>query len=215
MRYGEFDVYIDGIPSGKLEIVKSGLLTCFECTADADPGEVLRLAADTGDKYETIGVMMPDGCGVHLKKYFTKNDLYIKNLGDAQKYVLIRNGEVYPSDNPDCADAPSDFPDCAAAQCDGENAQSAPEPENNGGSSVLWTPCPAPEHLFNDQQAGEAIAGCPDVLTSEKDGFTYVAVPVDPEKPFPAIPIFFFGSQGTYNGRDYLVFRLRDGQIQV
>lgn len=205
MKYGDFYVYIDGSAAGTLKIMKSGLLTCFECTAETDCTAVLRLAADVGDRYEVIGVMMPDGGALHLRKYFTKNDLYIKNLSDAKKYLLIEHDAEYkPEETP-----PDDAPE--------EDVPASPvneEPDDNAEPSI-WRPCAYPEKLFNDAEAGASIAGCSGVLTSEKDGFTFVAVPVDPDKPFPAMPVFFFGTQGRINGNDYLVFRLKDGQIQV
>lgn len=242
MRYGEFDVYIDDTPGGKLEIFKSGLLTCFTCSAHTDTPRVMRLAADLGDRYETIGVMMPGSDGVHLTKYFTKNDLYIKNLEAAQKYLLINSDTEYPSaviQEPQTETVTEamleavfqELPINAEADINSEDTTDEPggcqkpegvedissfqEGEEEANCSPLWMPCVSPQLLFNDREAGKSIAGCQGVLTAEKDDFTYVAVPVDPGKPFPAMPIFYFGSQGTYNGKNYLVFQLKDGQLQI
>ena len=210
MRYGDFDVYIDESAAGTLKILKSGLLTCFECTAKADTDSVLRLAADVGGRYEVIGVMMPEDGALHLKKYFTKNDLYIKNLSDAKRYLLIEHDAEYkPAEI-----LRDDTPEEPVTACEAPVMQEADAPVQDEGSS-LWQPCAYPEKLFNDAEAGAAIAGCSGVITSEKDGFTFVAVPVDPGRPFPAMPVFFFGTQGRINDNDYLVFRLKDGQIQV
>lgn len=206
MEYGSFDVYINDSPSGRLEISHQGLLTCFDCTAPETRG-VMRLAGDSGKSYEIIGVMMPESGGLHLKKYLTKNDLYIKKLDTVRRYVLIDGGAVYPeTDKVSPAEAHT-----ASSEDDEANAETCIE-EHTGS---LWHSCNSPGELFNDPDAALALSGAAGVLSAEKDGFVYIAVPVDPEKPFPAMPIFCFGNQGTIGGREYLVFRTKDGQLQI
>ena len=210
MEYGSFDVYINSSPSGRLEISRQGLLTCFECTAP-ESSDILRLAGDTGKAYEVIGVMMPEGGGLHLKKYLTKNDLYIKKLDTVKRYVLIENGAVYPAAEPAFPDAEKSSPEAE----EDDKAAEAVKADKKEGSGSLWHNCSDPGSLFDDAEAARALSGADGVLTAEKDGFVYIAVPVDPEKPFPAMPIFCFGNQGTIGGREYLVFRTKDGRLQI
>ena len=188
MKYGKFDVYMDGEAAGKLEISLEGLLTYLDCTAECETDEVLRLAADVGDDYTVIGVMMPAGKGFRLKKYLTKNDVYLKRLNDARRYVLITDKVQYPKEEPE---------------------------ESEAQDGRIWTVCNNPAELFCDREAGEAVLRCEGVLKAEHEGLVYIAVPVLKEKPFPALPIFYFGQRGILNGSEYLLFTLKDGQLQI
>ena len=209
MEYGSFDVYINDSPSGRLKISRQGLLTCFECTAPESP-DILRLAGDTGKAYAVIGVMMPENGDLHLKKYLTKNDLYIKKLDTVKRYVLIESTAVYPASEPDFPKAEKPSP-----ETEEDKAADAVKTDEKECSGSLWHSCSDPGSLFDDAEAARALSGADGVLTAEKDGFVYIAVPVDPEKPFPAMPIFCFGNQGTIGGQEYLVFRTKNGQLQI
>ena len=91
-------------------------------------------------------------------------------------------------------------------------AETLPE-KNEPKDERLWTVCENPADYFNDKEAGEAIAGCSGVLKAELEGAVYIAVPVN--EPFPALPIFYFGQRGTLEGREYMLFTLRNGMLQI
>lgn len=192
MKYGKFDVYLDDKIVGSVDIMGDGLLTCFVCRAEYDTDEILRLAADVGDAYEPVGVMMPDVDGFSLKKYLTKNDIYLKKLDNAEKYVLISQNTQYKS----------------------RPEENLPEKEK-AKDERLWTVCENPADYFSDKEAGEAIAMCRGVLKAEHEGAVYIAVPVNSEEPFPALPIFYFGQRGMLEGKEYLLFTLRGGMLQI
>ena len=42
---------------------------------------------------------------------------------------------------------------------------------------------------------------------------TLLAFPWSPSEPFPMIPIFRLGAAASIGGRDFMVFRLRDGAV--
>ena len=92
---GNYSVTSGGESIGKLTISKSGLLTVFDCVCDYEDGDVLRLAAVSGGEYITVGVMMPDGGRLRLKKSFTKNALAAMGLYNAAGFYLIRPGEIF------------------------------------------------------------------------------------------------------------------------
>ena len=192
MKYGKFEVYIDDRAVGEVDISGDGLLTCFMCRAVYGGEEVLRLAADVGDSYETIGVMMPDGDGYSMKKSLTKNDIYLKKLDRAQKYVLISNSTPYKS----------------------AVNQELPEKEKTADVRV-WTVCENPAEYFNDKEAGDAIARYGGALKAELDGCVYIAVPVKSNEDFPSLPIFYFGQRGKLGENEYLLFTLVDGMLQI
>lgn len=192
MKYGKFEVYIDDKAVGEADISGDGLLTCVYCRAKYSGDDILRLAADVGDSYETIGVMMPDGDGFSMKKYLTKNDIYLKKLDRAQKYVLISNNTQYKS---------------AVKQ------ELPPEEEKADGR--VWTVCENPAEYFNDKEAGDAIARYGGALKAELDGCVYIAVPVKSDEAFPPLPIFYFGQRGKLGEKEYLLFTLMGGMLQI
>lgn len=128
---------------------------------------------------------MPDGERFTLKKYLTKNDIYIKRLDNVHQYVLINENTPYKSY------------------------------EQQQYKEHIWTACKDPEALFNDGEAGSAVAACSGVITAEYDGSTYVAVPVKENEPFPPLTIFYFGQRGMLNGKEYLMFMLKNGILQI
>lgn len=188
MKYGNFDVYIEDAAVGSVEVMCDGILTRVKCKAEYESHEVMRLAADVGDRFEIIGVMMPRKNGFGLDKCFTKNEIYRKNLENAAKYVLISENTVYEK----------------------ENEETCEESDQR-----VWVKCGDPASLFDDRESGAAISRCGAVLKAEHDGLTYIAVPVSRENPFPALPIFYFGQREKLGDAEFLVFTLKDGQLII
>lgn len=80
-----------------------------------------------------------------------------------------------------------------------------------------WQEERSPERLFRDpalQELGRVLAR-EGVLTRQEGEATLLAVPLDPGRPFAAMPIFCFGSQETINGRNWIVFRIMEGSPTV
>ena len=53
------------------------------------------------------------------------------------------------------------------------------------------------------------------VLTRQEGDAVFLAVPLDRDRPFSAMPIFCFGSPETISGRNWIVFRIMDGAPTV
>lgn len=80
-----------------------------------------------------------------------------------------------------------------------------------------WQEERSPERLFRDpalQELGRVLAR-EGVLTRQEGEATLLAVPLDPGRPFAAMPIFCFGSPETINGRNWIVFRIMEGSPTV
>ncbi|MDR3277146.1 MAG: hypothetical protein LBT12_00080 [Oscillospiraceae bacterium] len=76
-----------------------------------------------------------------------------------------------------------------------------------------WTPIANPSILFRDNDA-ELISGeVAGALTCAEDGVTLLAVPILPDAPFPMMPIFCFGDPAVIDGREYVVFKLKNGLL--
>ena len=92
---GEYAVTANGRPAGTLVVSQDGLMTSFDCTCQYESHDVLRLAAVSGGRFVPIGVMMPEGSLLRLKKRFSKNALSGLGLKTVTEYRLIRAGDVY------------------------------------------------------------------------------------------------------------------------
>lgn len=74
-----------------------------------------------------------------------------------------------------------------------------------------------PERLFRDpelQELGRALAR-EGALSRREGEADLLAVPLERERPFAAMPIFCFGAAENMNGRSWVVFRIVDGAPTV
>jgi hypothetical protein len=76
-----------------------------------------------------------------------------------------------------------------------------------------WQEEREPERLFRDRELramGEGLrkAG---VLSRREGDAELLAVPLEPDRPFAAMPIFCFGTPRELGGRRWLIFRILDG----
>jgi hypothetical protein len=97
---GEFPVSLNGRNIGSVTIAQEGLLTAFACvcTHDGpltnDPNRVFRLAAVCGEVYVPLGVMIPQGGSLRLKKKYSKSGLQSLGYCDTDTFVLVTKAEL-------------------------------------------------------------------------------------------------------------------------
>lgn len=80
-----------------------------------------------------------------------------------------------------------------------------------------WQEEREPARLFRDpalRELGRTL-GREGVLTRQEGDAVFLAVPLDRDRPFSAMPIFCFGSPETISGRNWIVFRIMDGAPTV
>lgn len=88
----------------------------------------------------------------------------------------------------------------------------------NGAASFIpegWMHVSTPGVLFNDASIAGACEGVSGALISVREGFQHLAVPVSPEEPFPMMAVFCFGSPTVISGREYIVFKIQDGNLTL
>jgi Asp-tRNA(Asn)/Glu-tRNA(Gln) amidotransferase C subunit len=78
-----------------------------------------------------------------------------------------------------------------------------------------WMREDEPERLFKDRDIQKSCRDMTDTLIKVEDGYTYLAVPIVRGRPFPAMPIFCFGSSRKINGKNYVIFKIKDGELLV
>lgn len=74
-----------------------------------------------------------------------------------------------------------------------------------------WEPFSPQKHALRTPWLRQALAGTGGVLTRWADGKRWLAVPWDPSRPFPLVPIVCFAVLRRIRDRDYAVFVL-DGE---
>ena len=186
-------IRINGEVTGKLEIMPEGNYTLFlgRC---ADPGRLLRLSVYGGGREGYIGVMMPEGGTVTVKKRFTRYDLrafpatieYAGEAGMAEKEPAPP--EIAPPSpsrerEKDCGAAAETAAacECSAAE-EGGGTEADGEPP--GGGELLW------------YEAGDGT------LYTRWEGRVYVAVPLAGH----GLPIRNMLEQRRIEGTDYAIF---------
>ena len=200
-------IRINGEVTGKLEIMPEGNYTLFlgRC---ADPGRLLRLSVSGGGREGYIGVMMPEGGTVTVKKRFTRYDLrafpatieYAGEAGMAEKEPAPP--EIAPPSpsrerEPDCGAAAETAAarECSAAEEEaGETGEVGEAAEEGGGTEADGEPPGGGELLW--YEAGDGT------LYTRWEGRVYVAVPLAGH----GLPIRNMLEQRRIEGTDYAIF---------
>ena len=89
-----------------------------------------------------------------------------------------------------------------------------PESTTESPAPAKWTPHPTPGILFTDPDlvaAGTEVTGA--MTRPCGDDCIALAVPFEGGKPFPLLPIFCHGQNEEIDGKAYLTFRIRNGNL--
>lgn len=112
---------------------------------------------------------------------------------DAEPVLQVRDENPLP---------PHPDPEINMAQSD--------KPDLNG-----WNRIARPRVLFNDSGIAEVSDEISGALTLERDGLVYLAVPLLPNEPFPMMPVFCFGNSEEIGGQEYIVFKIKNGNLTL
>lgn len=182
---GTYKILDDGEMVGEMTVYSQGMMTVFEGFCKPDREGPFRVAARSGGYLILLGVMLPDAGGYYIRRSFSKNAMTELGIREIDSFRLI-----YPETDKKL-DAETDAP-----------------------SADGWQDIAEPWHLFRDNELSEI---CRDVkggrIRREENGDITFAVPLDRDAPFPAMPIFCFGTYKKIGNRSYVLFRLRDGVL--
>lgn len=230
---GEYTVTINSNRIGSLSVSQNGLMTIFDCTCFFESSDVLRLAVVGENAYIPIGVMLPEGSELRLKKSFTKSKLAAIGLHEINDCTLIRSDEVF-STTP--KHTPNPLPKYTPEQSYDKNLSHSSRHfstqqtqrdnlmQNNifgtksnqkVDSERSWRLIEDPSALFSDPDLKEVSKNIAGALIREDGKTFHLAVPVSPNKPFPMMPVFCFGSLEIIDGESYIVFMIRNGTLTV
>jgi hypothetical protein len=85
-----------------------------------------------------------------------------------------------------------------------------PETDSRNWQTIL-----KPAKLFADIELARMCENVHDALFCDTGVVVYLAVPNCPDRPFPLMPVFCFGTPEVINGKNYIVFSLKNGMLAV
>jgi len=182
---GTYAIKYEGREVGTLNVYSEGLMTVFSAETLPLAG-VWRLAVISQGRTVPIGVLAPSRRGLYLKKSFTKNMLAELNISDIEAAVLFSQEQA------------------AGSQVQFSQDQAVGSP---------WKEVPEPSGLFSDVDLKVACRGAKGVMALREGDVTKAAFPIRSDAPFALMPAFCLGKPMKIDGRDYLVFSIRDGEI--
>ena len=200
---GTYTITKNDREAGTVTISAKGLMTVFEAECSFFSDGVYRLFAVSGDNATSIGVMMPRNNGLALTKSFTKATLSALNIGLEAEFLLAKSGELPilapPPTPPTAVILPPDI------------AVPIPEPEIPEG----WHAIQNPSVLFSGPDIINSCKNAQGALVKTASGATLLAIPVSDDVPFPMMPVFCLGTPEKIDGRDYLMFTVKNGTLSL
>lgn len=67
--------------------------------------------------------------------------------------------------------------------------------------------------IFQDEILAESCKNVRGALRMETEDGILLAIPAERDEPFPLMPIFCFGMWDQINGKNYIIFKIKDGYI--
>ena len=84
-----------------------------------------------------------------------------------------------------------------------------------GSAEARWIAAEKPEAPVEDAELQQLFCGLQGVLTRQEGEQTLLAVPLEADAPFPAMPIFCFMEVEDISGKLYGIFRLEQGKLRM
>jgi hypothetical protein len=138
------------------------------------------------------------------------NTLYAAPAPDP--FILAE--QSYPSAEPD-SPPKQEEPASSPAVVESWSAPAMPRDGDDGEDIDGWTRISTPGFIFGDPSVSEACANITGALMSVRDDHLLLAIPVSPDEPFPLMAIFCFGTSGVIGGREYIIFKVKDGNLTL
>jgi hypothetical protein len=172
---GTYTITCEGREAGKLKVYSEGLKTIFYAETELMHG-VVRLAVVSNGRTIPIGVLLPTGKGLSIKKGFSKNSLFDLGIFGIEEAVVI-----------------------------GNETEKALEPG--------WRSISEPALQFADPDLKAACKDAKGVLMAKTGEITELAFPIKSGAPFDLMPAFCLGRPAKIGDKDYLIFKLKNGNI--
>lgn len=223
-----YKVMLDGAEAGELRLYKEGLMTVMEAHCTYTSSEPFKLIVSSGGRNIPLGTMLPEADGFVFKKRYSRQALESLGIGTvdacliggaaalqetvamAPHQELPKAAETQPAQLEDC---PAPEP---AALCPAAEAPVRPEPENRPPAlrKPEWRLEPQPELLVRDPEIRRVLSQVDNAISLADGDTTWLGVPLEVGKPFPLMSIFCLGRWEKINGKNFMVFQIKDEKME-
>lgn len=205
---GTYKVMYEGDTAGQLEIRKEGLVTVFDCICSLVSRSVLRLYVVSGGNTIPLGVVIPCSSSLTLSRKLTKNDLEKLGLTDRITSVYLSSDGAYTHEK-------TSEKSSAGSTGTGDTSSTGDTGKSGNRSEECtgWLAEREPWKLFSREDISDSCRAIKGALVKFDGDTSYLAVPISSSEPFPPMPIFCFGTMESIEGRDYIVFTMKNGRF--
>ena len=193
-----YPIMIDETLAGKLTVDRQGARTVFDAECRMLPG-LIRLSVYGGGKEGYLGVLAPEDGKLRLRKALSRSQMraFPEEIESAERAGIERAAP--PAVEAETEPEPEPEPEPEA------EPEPGPEPELEPGPEA------EPEEPAAPELSGLSWYSSPDGALVCFDGVrSLIALPLGDARIPEGIPP---GEQRTVEGREYLVYRTRDGRI--
>lgn len=217
----------EGTPAGKLSVSAKGPRTVFDYAGPVMP-EVRRLALLSSGAALSLGIPVPEKGELRLRRAMSRLELgdfpweearAVLADPEADLSAMVSSPEPEPEtppepepeSEPETPPEPEALPAPEPVPSPGPEPEPAPVPRLAPAPEEGWYLEPDPGRHILDPELKKAAAFAGEAWVCFEGADTLLAFPWTPSEPFPMLPIFRLGTAASMAGRDFMVFRLRDG----
>ena len=217
-----YPIMIDDSPAGKLSVERQGARTVFAAECRMLPG-VVRISVYGGGREGYLGVLAPEDGMLRLKKTLSRSQMreFPPEIDSVERSGLTPEPKPAPAVSAPPAPAVPEWGEPAADPEPACEAEEEPREEPEREAEAEPAPAEAPEtpcaaagedSAVGEEEDGEALAwySSPDGALVCFDGtHNLIALPLGDSR----IPTDIPGKKRTVEGREYLVYRTKEGRI--
>lgn len=194
----KYDVLLNSEIVGEVSLYDDGLRVKFLMQCQKTDDKIYRLYCRDGENTMPIGVAVPECGSLRISKTFSRKELLHHGISKVSECFLS-------SSEPDSAEARPKY------KIDTESAAKAEQ--KSADNMKEWQKISDISQLFTDDEFA-GVSGEPVSALFRDDGEEqYIAISASPDEPFPLMPVFCFGEQESINGREYIVFKIKNGKL--
>ena len=210
---GVYSVLWNGAQAGEMRIYRDGLMTVIEAHCSYAGDTPFRLMVRSGGRDIPLGTMLPDAAGFQFQKRYSRQALAALGLETVEACWI--GAPPQTPDTPSETDAPPAGTDVSELPADEADAAPSPPPETTDTwRKPTWQPELRPEELVKDPELRQLLCKAEQAISLAEGERIWLGVPLEVGKPFPLMPIFCLGRWEKINGKNYMVFQIRDGELE-
>ena len=214
---GSYIVSLNGKNIGEANVYDDGLRVKITMRCQKYDDRIYRLYFRDGENKISVGVAMPANDTLKLDKSMSRRELHRLGVTCISECFLSanENGGQKAAEN---ANDAANLPETADS---GEIQGKAPVQERESGGApreqekIVWKKVDDISPLFKSGEVAQDFEEPVGALYRKDGEFEYIAISASPDEPFPLMPVFCFGEQQSIDGKEYIVFKIKNGKLST